>query len=245
MKSLIVLLSFLAVSLFSPMAFAGPVRCSYGFEDSTCAPDLYAAAQPAPACSTSAGWTTTASAQWIGSRWTSPSCNYQAPPTCSAGSTQTQAPSWNGSSWVGLGCAPNPGGGGTGQAAQQQACINTAAAYGRRVSTPSAFVGPQSETTSQVVNDMNTQPPPRICQQAGSSWAGGTTGDLPPTNGPYDVYKLGFLTYVLTNSNAGDEGTTYNVSSQIMACMLNPGTTQVVGFRLAQSQTTIGGPCGR
>ncbi|WP_175961286.1 hypothetical protein [Burkholderia pyrrocinia] len=245
MKSLVVLLSFLAVSLFSPAAFAGPVRCSYGFEDSTCAPNVYAAAQPAPTCSTDAGWTTTAAAQWIGSRWSSPSCNYQAPPACSAGSTQTQAPSWNGSSWVGLVCAPNPGGGGVGQGAQQQACINTAASYGKYVSKPSAFVGPQSETTSQVVNDIVTLPPPRICQAPGTSFAGNMYGGLPPTNGPYDVYKLGFSPYVLTNSNAGDEGHVYNETSQIMACMLNPGTTQVVGFRLAQSQSAIGGPCGR
>ncbi|VWC11008.1 hypothetical protein BLA6993_05341 [Burkholderia lata] len=244
MKSLVVMLSFLAVSLFSPTAFAGPVRCSYGFEDSTCAPNVYAAAQPAPTCSTDAGWTTTAAAQWIGSRWTSPSCNYQAPPTCSAGLTQTQAPSWNGSSWVGLGCAPNPGGGGIGQAAQQQACANALAGYGKYVNPVSAFGNPLFETRSQVANDFVTQPPPRICQAPGTSFAGAVQGSLPSTEGPFDVYKLGFGTYI-SNTGAGDDGRVYGVSSQIVACMLNSGTTQVVGIRLSQSQSAIGGPCGR
>lgn len=226
------------------VAFAAPFGCVAGYQDNTCIQSIASAPQIAPACSSDPGWITTAPAQWQGSHYSAPLCSYQAPPTCPGGYTQTAGPWWNGASWVGLQCTPSvPPRASTPD--QQQACVNTAAAYGYRVNSPSAFVGPQSETTGQVVNDMNTQPLPRICQAPGSSWAGGTRGDLPPTNGPYDVYKLGFLTYVLTNSNAGDEGTTYNVSSQIMACMLNPGTTQVVGFRIAQSHNAIGGPCGR
>lgn len=223
---------------------AGPDRCSYGFEDSTCAPTIWRAPQQQPTCSTDPGWVMTAAAQWMGSGYTSPQCSYQAPPSCPGGYTQTASPWWTGSSWMGLQCTPSvpPR---ASEADQRQACVNTAATYGKYVRDPSIFVGPQSETTGQVANDIRTLPPPRICQAPGTSFAGNTYGSQPPTDGPHDVYKSGFSPYVLTNSNAGDEGHIYNETSLIMACMLAPGTTQVVGFRLAQSQSAIGGPCGR
>ncbi len=95
-----------AVLLGSRIAVANPVLCSPGYQDSTCVTPISRAPIPAPQCSSGAGWTTTASPAWQGAQWSSPGCNYQAPPTCQAGYTQTSAPSWNGSTWVGLACQP-------------------------------------------------------------------------------------------------------------------------------------------
>lgn len=89
-------------------AVAGPLRCSYGNQDSTCTTPISAGWQPQPQCSTGPGWTTVGGSTWIGSQWTAPQCNYQAPPSCPTGFNQTSAPWWNGSSWVGLGCASPP-----------------------------------------------------------------------------------------------------------------------------------------
>lgn len=96
-----------AVLFASKDALAGPERCSYGFQDSTCAPGLSYAPQAQPTCSTAPGWTTTAPAQWTGSKYSSPQCSYQAAPVCPGGYTQTSSPWWNGSGWVGLACTPS------------------------------------------------------------------------------------------------------------------------------------------
>jgi len=92
----------------SSAAMAGPVRCSVSNQDSTCVGHLTTAWQTPPTCPNQPGWTTAAPAQWIGSQYSAPQCNYQAPPTCPNGFNQTSAPSWNGSNWVGLGCAASP-----------------------------------------------------------------------------------------------------------------------------------------
>jgi len=97
---------FVGVLLLGPAAFANPVRCSPGYQDSTCTPALANAPQPQPQCPASAGWTTSVASQWIGSQWSAPSCNYQVPPTCQPGYTETSAPVWNGSSWSAPGCQP-------------------------------------------------------------------------------------------------------------------------------------------
>lgn len=98
-------------------AIAGPVRCSVNNQDSSCVGHITTAWQAPPTCPTLPGYTTAAPAQWIGSGYSAPQCNYQAAPTCPAGYTQTQAPGWNGSSWSAPGCAPpappqDPTGGG-------------------------------------------------------------------------------------------------------------------------------------
>ena len=80
-------------------AEAAPVRCSYGYQDSTCTTPIRNGPIPQPQCSTGAGWTTTAAAVWQGSRWSAPQCNYQAPSTCPVGQVMTSPPVWNGSSW--------------------------------------------------------------------------------------------------------------------------------------------------
>lgn len=228
------LLSAAAVSASS--AFAGPARCSYGNQDSTCTTPISSAPIPQPQCPTGAGWTTAASSVWQGSHWSAPQCNYQAPPSCPGGYTQTSSPWWDGANWVGLACAPSiPS---ASLPDQQQACANAAAGYGKFINPVSAFGSPLSETTNQVVNDINTQPSPMICGAPGSSFGATAYGSLPSSNGPFDLYKMGFGTYV----NPGD-GHVYGASSQVFACMLNPGTTQVVGFMLSQSQNA-GGPCG-
>lgn len=89
-------------------AVGGPLRCSAGNQDSTCAPHVSSAWQTPPTCPAQPGWTTVASAAWIGSQYSAPQCNYQAPPSCPAGYSTVSAASWNGSSWVGLGCAIPP-----------------------------------------------------------------------------------------------------------------------------------------
>ncbi|MGF6996934.1 hypothetical protein P3T25_005309, partial [Paraburkholderia sp. GAS32] len=72
--------------------------------DSSCGSVIRTAAQSPPACSTAPGWTTGAAAQWQGSHFSSPQCNYQAPPSCPSGWIETVGPSWNGSAWVGMSC---------------------------------------------------------------------------------------------------------------------------------------------
>jgi len=89
-------------------AFAGPVRCSVNNQDSTCVGHLTTAWQTAPTCPAQAGWTTVASAQWIGSQYSAPQCNYQAPPPCPPGRVEAVPPSWNGSAWVGQVCQIPP-----------------------------------------------------------------------------------------------------------------------------------------
>ncbi|REE07148.1 hypothetical protein B0G71_7629 [Paraburkholderia sp. BL27I4N3] len=96
------------VLLGGSAAVAGPVRCSVNNQDSTCVGHLTTAWQTAPTCPNQPGWTTIAAAQWIGSQYSAPHCNYQAPPTCPSGFNQTSAPAWDGDSWVGLGCAVPP-----------------------------------------------------------------------------------------------------------------------------------------
>lgn len=88
-------------------AMAGPIRCSVNNQDSSCVGTITAAWQTPPSCPASAGWTTIVHAKWIGSQYSAPQCNYQAPPTCPSGYDQNSAPSWNGSSWVGLTCIPS------------------------------------------------------------------------------------------------------------------------------------------
>ena len=93
-----------ASALFAGGALANPVVCSPGYMDSTCVTPISKAPQPAPACSTGAGWTTVSPARWLGSGWSQPTCSYTPPPTCPSGYNETTSPTWNGSSWVGLGC---------------------------------------------------------------------------------------------------------------------------------------------
>lgn len=106
-KLLIKLCVLICVSLASEAVLAGPVRCSVNNQDSSCLTPITTAWQTAPTCPPSAGWTTIVPAKWIGSQYSAPQCNYQAPPTCPPGYDQTAAPSWNGSSWVGLACIPS------------------------------------------------------------------------------------------------------------------------------------------
>ncbi|MGF6755255.1 hypothetical protein P3T16_002650 [Paraburkholderia sp. GAS42] len=90
-------------------AFAQPpVGCGDGNQDAQCLTPTYQAPQIQPACSTAAGWTTAAAAQWIGSRWTSPTCNYQAEPVCPPGDTTVSPAVWTGSTWTAPSCAAPP-----------------------------------------------------------------------------------------------------------------------------------------
>ncbi|MGF6637111.1 hypothetical protein OKW35_000150 [Paraburkholderia sp. MM5477-R1] len=98
----------LCSALLAHVVLANPVVCSPGYWDATCNPRIAAGYQAPPTCSQDPGWTTGSAAQWQGSHFSSPQCNYQAPPSCPAGYSTISGPSWNGSSWVGLACAIPP-----------------------------------------------------------------------------------------------------------------------------------------
>ncbi len=106
-KLLFKLFLFICVSLGSHVVQAGPVRCSVNNQDSSCLTPISTTWQTAPTCPASAGWTTITPAKWIGSQYSAPQCNYQAPPSCPPGYDQNAAPTWNGSSWVGQVCIPS------------------------------------------------------------------------------------------------------------------------------------------
>jgi hypothetical protein len=82
--------------------------CGHGYDDNTCIPRISVAAQPQPQCSAAAGWTTGAPAVWRGNGWSSPQCNYTAPPTCASGDTEIAPPVWNGESWSAPACEAPP-----------------------------------------------------------------------------------------------------------------------------------------
>ncbi|PRH41746.1 hypothetical protein C6T65_13770 [Burkholderia vietnamiensis] len=98
-------------------ASAGPARCSYGNQDSTCTTPLRSQPIPQPQCSSGPGWTMASAAVWQGSRWSAPQCNYQSPPSCPPGMVLQSAATWNGIAWVGLDCE------------FPQATVNTGAAF--------------------------------------------------------------------------------------------------------------------
>jgi hypothetical protein len=95
-----------AMSLIAQVSFAGVAGCVPGWQDNTCVTAIVHGYIQPPTCSSAPGWTTAAAAQWIGSQWTQPQCNFVQQPSCPAGQTQVQPASWNGAQWVGLSCAP-------------------------------------------------------------------------------------------------------------------------------------------
>jgi len=104
----VLLIITIATGLFSGhSAFAqSAAGCGAGNQDSTCLGRVTATPRTPPTCSTAAGWTTVVPAQWIGSQYSAPQCNYQAPPSpCPDGDTTTSPASWNGSQWVDPVCA--------------------------------------------------------------------------------------------------------------------------------------------
>lgn len=104
-RKILLLLFAMVAPLLTQSAFASPVVCSYGYQDSSCTPKLWNVAQTPPACPSADGWTTAVAPQWIGSGYSAPQCSYQAPPTCAPGYDELSAPVWNGSSWVGPSCS--------------------------------------------------------------------------------------------------------------------------------------------
>ena len=100
------LLLFLVVLFAGNSAFAAPVVCSPGYQDSTCLTPLHQGPIPAPTCQSGAGWTTVSSAVWQGSHWSQPQCAYQNQPVCQSGYTTVSAASWTGSGWTQPVCVP-------------------------------------------------------------------------------------------------------------------------------------------
>lgn len=227
MKKLVFVLSFLTVVFFSRSAFPqtphSPARCSYGNQDSSCATPLYSAWQAAPACSSDAGWTTVASAQWIGSRYTSPSCSYQAPPTCSTGQVQTQAPVWNGSSWVGLSCSPPPGGNPPTQA-QQAACLAAMNSMGA-LGGPFSNLFMSGPKTGQGLDQYNIAVAPLMAMVN----SGAYNLDIVRTSGTLPASGLNDL---WVNGAGGDNA----------FCWITPGTLNVIAVQYMHDSSNNGGP---
>lgn len=88
-------------------AAANPVRCTPGYQDSSCATVLLNAPQVAPVCSAAPGWVTVTPAKWAGSKWTTPDCSYTPAASCPAdpGWVTSSPAVWNGSSWSAPACS--------------------------------------------------------------------------------------------------------------------------------------------
>jgi hypothetical protein len=71
-------LVLVAALLLGGHAFANPVRCSYGYQDSTCVPPIVAAPQSPPSCPP--GYTQAQAPFWGGSAWMGLSCTPPPPP---------------------------------------------------------------------------------------------------------------------------------------------------------------------
>lgn len=194
--------------MFSQVSLADPVRCSPGYQDSTCTPALSNAPQAQPQCPNSAGWTTAAGSTWIGSRWTPPTCNYQAQPSCPPGYDETSGPIWNGSAWVGMICAPSVPH--VSIADQQAACLSYGLAHDfypiRWTFTPYEYNGPYDGTGTSAYNTSV----PLLAWEATieAVWVG--TGSFPPpANAPTQMIVV--------------KGAAVDV------CWFTPGTTNLVG----------------
>jgi hypothetical protein len=124
----VIKIGLIACMLFGGrVVLAGPQRCSAGNQDSTCVGQIATAWQTAPTCPAAAGWTTVVPATWIGSQYSAPKCNYQAPPSCPTGYTQTAGPTWNGSSWGSPGCVLPQIGGIPSGTPESQVCLGAMA----------------------------------------------------------------------------------------------------------------------
>jgi hypothetical protein len=104
-KAIRTVLLLVALWATSQGAFASAAGCPSGYQDNTCLSRLVFGAETPQQCPTSPGYTTVSPAQWIGSQYSAPQCNYEAPPSCPPGYVQG-GPNWNGSSWVDLSCIP-------------------------------------------------------------------------------------------------------------------------------------------
>lgn len=232
------LLARVLLPLLTQTVAAAPVICSYGYQDSSCTPKLVNAPQTPPACPSSAGWTTAAAAQWIGSQYSAPQCQYQAPPSCAPGFIQS-GPTWNGSSWVDLVCVqPAPPPPIASPTDEKQAC---AAAL-----TQWEGFTPSSPNYSAIVN------------QYVNLMTGPSTGvGLNQFNGVVDSYASNpawVLVPPTPTTSSGAIGTPstndmfYVVISGVpnYFCWLQPGTTTVTGMAVVSWCSANGGAvsCG-
>ncbi|CAE6832426.1 hypothetical protein R69746_06555 [Paraburkholderia aspalathi] len=151
-------------------AFAAPVTCSYGYQDSTCGTFLSNSPQVAPTCSSGAGWTTVSPAKWIGSQYSAPQCNYQAPPSCPPGWITTASPGWTGSFWTGPFC-------------QIPAAPTNPCQYG--------YASGPTWTGSSWTYTCNAPPPTVTCASEAQA-QGYTLTDGYGTSGPFTGYYIKF-----------------------------------------------------
>jgi hypothetical protein len=229
-------LLLLCLVLAAATGGAAPVRCSWGYQDSTCTAGLARAPAPAPTCSTDPGWTTVSSARWIGSQYSAPQCNYQAPPSCPTGYMQTAAPSWNGSSWVGLACAvPPPAGGIPVGTPESQVCLGAVATVDPWGTPDNGFMHWSSDLAAG--------------QAIFGSLSGPTYGTVSDTYATW-VSSFPWANIAQINYQAGGEpdpaaiadmwvgGDSYGGTA---ACWVTPGTTNVLGVEYYNFQYETNG----
>ncbi|CAE6849355.1 hypothetical protein R75461_07395 [Paraburkholderia nemoris] len=218
-------------------AMAGPVRCSVNNQDSTCVGHLTTAWQAAPTCPNQPGWTTIASAQWIGSQYSAPQCNYQAPPTCPTGFTQTAAPTWNGSNWVGIGCAvPPPAQGIPPGTPESLVCLGAAATVDPWGTPDNSFMHWSSDLAAG--------------QTIFGSLSGPTYGSV---NDTYSAWFNSFPWQNIAQINYQAGGTPNPGTAMVdmwvggdsyggtVACWVTPGTTNVLGVQYYNFQYETNG----
>lgn len=102
------LLAAAALLGLNPADAAPPVRCSPGYQDSSCAHVLLNPPQTPPTCPNGAGWRTVSPAVWLGSKYSTPNCSFTAAPSCPGGYSEAVAPTWDGTAWVGQQCVLIP-----------------------------------------------------------------------------------------------------------------------------------------
>lgn len=214
------LLALLGLCVGGAASAAGPVRCSPGFQDSSCVGVLLNAPQVAPTCAAAGtGWTTTTPATWAGSKYTQPKCSYTAAPTCPSGYDQTAAPTWNGTSWVGLACQPQalPSPPTTPLVLQP---ITVSAEMGANFAVGSIIqiTGTTSTVTFTNLNPKPTQATACTVSPGQTCYLGFSTGSDPDPYGlnAVDAFNQCALDYTL--ASGGYHGTYF-------AATLNPDTT--------------------
>jgi hypothetical protein len=210
-----------AITFWTGSVFAGPARCSYGNQDSTCITPIAAAPQPQPECSTAAGWTTTTASTWIGSKWTAPSCHYQPPPSCAAGYTETTAPTWTGSYWTAPGCI---------LAFSPVDQINACTAYAAAHAFGDNFVTEAPVVVSPTFTDTYDEGVDLVGAKNGGFASPGNDGwnyDGYFSDGQYAYSSLDMVVVYITYTY---DGLTWNIPvAPSLECYFLPGTADMVG----------------
>lgn len=217
----------------SSAAMAGPVRCSVSNQDSTCVGHLTTAWQTPPTCPNQPGWTTVALAQWIGSQYSAPQCNYQTPPSCPPSFTTVTGPQWTGSSWTSPVCqAPSPPPPAQPPGNLASICESAIAADMARAGfngTNGTYRGRWGALQGPVAVDAGNPYPPQF---SGGGFGLGGPGGV----GPADFYWAPDLGNPSAGGASGGNG--------IGMCWFQSGTANLTGYGYAEDLGADGGGDG-